>query len=76
VSDCGDGNEAAAGPFHNTPLTDVSITVNSQIDGGTATIVECTNDGLDGTTDAVGDGTFAVTGQEPQVIECTITVDP
>ena len=27
--------------FNNTPLTDVSITVDSQVDGGTATVVDC-----------------------------------
>ncbi len=62
--------------FHNTPLTDVSISVNSQVDGGTATIVDCDNNALDGTTGANGDGTFSTTNEEPQVIQCTITIDP
>ena len=62
--------------FHNTPLTDVSITINSQINGGTATQVDCNNNALDGTTGANGDGTFSTTNQEPQVIQCTITIDP
>jgi hypothetical protein len=62
--------------FSNTPLTDVSISVNSQVDGGTATIVDCDNNALDGTTGANGDGTFSTTNEEPQVIQCTITIDP
>lgn len=63
-------------PFGNTPLTDVSISVNSQVDGGTKTIVDCDNNALDGTTGANGDGTFSTTNEEPQVIQCTITIDP
>ena len=35
--------------FSNTPLTDVSITINSQVDGGTASTVSCTPDGPNGT---------------------------
>jgi hypothetical protein len=62
--------------FHNTPLTDVSISINSQVDGGTATTVSCDNDALDGTTNPNGDGTFSTTNEEPQVIQCTITIDP
>jgi hypothetical protein len=62
--------------FHNTPLTDVSITINSQINGGTASQVDCDNNALDGTTGANGDGTFSTTNEEPQVIQCTITIDP
>jgi hypothetical protein len=75
-SSCGDGNEAAAGPFSNTPLTDVSITVGSQVPGGTATVVDCNDNDLDGTTDADGNRTFSDTDLEPQVITCTITIDP
>ena len=71
---CASGAETVS--FVNTPLTDVSITVNSQIDGGTATVVDCSADGLDGTTAANGDGTFDDTDLEPQVITCTITIDP
>jgi hypothetical protein len=62
--------------FENMPLTDVSISVNSQVEGGTATDVDCDNDALDGTTGANGDGTFSTTNEEPQVIQCTITIDP
>jgi hypothetical protein len=68
------GGETVA--FSNTPKTDVTITVNSQVDGGTASTIECDNDGLDGTSDANGDVTKSVTDQLPQTINCTITIDP
>jgi hypothetical protein len=62
--------------FSNTPLTDVSISINSQVNGGTASTINCSNDGLDGSTDANGDVTKSVTGQLPQTITCTIVIDP
>jgi hypothetical protein len=62
--------------FSNTPLTDVSITINSQVDGGTKTVVNCDDDSLDGETGANGDGTFSTTNEQPHVITCTINIDP
>jgi len=62
--------------FHNTPLTNVTVTVNSQIDGGTASTVDCDNNALDFSTGANGDGTKTASDQEPQTIHCTIVIDP
>ena len=63
--------------FGNTPLTDVTVSIDSQVAGGTATNVDCDNDALDFDTDATsGDGSATASDQEPQVIHCTITVDP
>ena len=62
--------------FHNTPLTDLSVTVNSQVDGGTASTVSCTPDGPSGSTGANGDGTFSDTDLEPGTYTCTIVIDP
>jgi hypothetical protein len=62
--------------FHNTPLTDVSVTVDSQVDGGTASTVTCTPDGPSGTTGANGDGTFSDTNLEPGTYTCTVVIDP
>ena len=39
-SDCGDGNEAKLS-FHNTPLTNVTVSVDSQVVGGTASKINC-----------------------------------
>jgi hypothetical protein len=73
----GNGNTVS---FSNTPLTDLSITINSQVNGGTASTVDCDNGGPDGSTDANGDGTFAVTNLPPkegvETITCTIVIDP
>jgi Prealbumin-like fold domain len=62
--------------FHNTPLTDLSVTVNSQIDGGTASTVSCTPDGPSGSTGANGDGTFSDTNLIPGTYTCTVVIDP
>src|SRR6266536_1807539 len=62
--------------FHNTPLTDLSVTINSQVDGGTASTVTCTPDGPSGSTGANGDGTFSDTNLTPGTYTCTIVIDP
>ena len=81
-STCGDGNEASVS-FGNTPLTDVTVSVNSQIDGGTASIIVCTDpDGnvSDGSTGVNGDGSVTVNDLEPTAptvtLTCEVTVDP
>jgi Prealbumin-like fold domain len=62
--------------FHNTPLTNLSITVDSQVVGGTASTVSCTPDGPSGSTGAGGDGTFNDTGLVPGTYTCTVVIDP
>jgi hypothetical protein len=73
----GGGNTVS---FHNTPLTDLSISINSQVDGGTASSVSCTNGGPNGSTEANGDGTFNANNLQPTAvgseIVCTIVIDP
>jgi Prealbumin-like fold domain len=77
-ADCDDnpyGGESVS--FVNTPLTDVTISVNSQVAGGTDTIVDCDVNDLDlDTDDATGDGSVTETNLQPQIITCTITIDP
>jgi Prealbumin-like fold domain len=77
-STCGDGNEAPVS-FHNTPLTDVTVSVDSQVDGGTASVIDCGPAGST-TTGANGDGSLNVDDLEPTApdatVTCTITVDP
>ena len=69
--------------FHNTPLTDVTVTVDSQVDGGTSSVIDC--GGTNATTTdpdppANGDGSVTVTDLEPTApgvtLTCTITIDP
>lgn len=69
----GNGNAVA---FSNTPLTDVSISIDSLEPGGTASTVNCDN-GASGATGAGGDGTVVVANDaQPATIVCTIVVDP
>ena len=82
-SSCDDGNEAEVS-FGNTPLTDVTISVDSQVDGGTASTIECTDiDGnvSSGSTEADGDGSLTVSDLPPNApdvvtLTCTIIIDP
>src|SRR5215216_878228 len=68
-STCGDGNEAAAGPFHNTPLTNISVSVDSQVSGGTASTIDCEppvgNPPDPTSTNADGDGSLTLSDKEP-----------
>ncbi|HET7369029.1 MAG TPA: prealbumin-like fold domain-containing protein [Gaiella sp.] len=75
VGDCDSG--ATAVSFSNSPLTDVTISVDSKADGGTATSVDCTGTDLDFTTGTNGDGSDTsdvVAGSKTYT--CTITIDP
>jgi hypothetical protein len=66
--------------FHNTPLTDISVAVNSQIDGGTASTITCkasdNSTVASGSTDANGDGSVSASDLEPDTYTCTVVVDP
>jgi hypothetical protein len=85
VSTCGDGNEAGVS-FANTPLTDVTVTVDSQVDGGTASTIRCWDGAISGDADhsantgTNGDGTLDIEDLLPTdpaaTITCVITVDP
>ena len=69
---------ATAVSFSNSPLTDVTISVDSKVDGGTASTVDCSDNSLDFSTGTNGDGskttTPSVAGSKS--ITCTITIDP
>jgi Prealbumin-like fold domain len=59
--------------FHNTPLTNITVSVDSQIDGGTSsTISGCAS----GSTGANGDGSATATDLEPGTYTCTVVIDP
>jgi hypothetical protein len=81
-STCGDANEAMV-TFRNTPLTNVTVSVDSQIDGGTASTIVCTDADANvsnGSTGANGDGSLTVEDLLPTyptvTLTCEITVDP
>jgi hypothetical protein len=88
-STCTSGNGVVAS-FENIPLTDVTVTVDSQIAGGTATVIECwdgaiTGDpeytkSIPGTSPDNGDGSLEIEDLRPTdpavTLTCEITVDP
>jgi len=64
--------------FENIPLTDITVSVDSQVDGGTSSTITC-GDEDPVTTDPDGDGSTTLTDLEPNVpdgIVCTIVIDP
>jgi hypothetical protein len=70
-STCGDGNEAAA-DFHNTPLTDVTVSVDSLVPGGTSSTIDC----VSASAGPGDDVSLTLDDQEPGTITCTIVIDP
>ncbi len=75
-SDC-DG--PATVTFTNMPLTNITVSVNSQIDGGTASTIDCdaaADPPFDAVTGANGDGSFNKNNLLPGTYVCTIIIDP
>jgi hypothetical protein len=80
----GPDTDKASVTFVNTPLTDVTVSVDSQVDGGTASTIVCVDAGdnvvVQDITNAPGD--VQVTAQDllptapGATLVCTITVDP
>jgi hypothetical protein len=64
--------------FHNIPLTNVTLSVNSQVVGGTASHIVCNDQEAD--TAADGDGSLTLSDLEPSApgvtVTCTVVVDP
>jgi len=76
---CSSGSKAMVS-FSNTPLTDLSVSVNSQVDGGTASTINCvdaaSNPVASGSTNANGDGSASATDLRPNTYTCTVVIDP
>jgi hypothetical protein len=68
--------------FSNTPLTNITVSVDSQVDGGTASTIQCVDEAVppntvgSGSTGANGDGSAAANDLEPGTYTCTVVVDP
>lgn len=66
--------------FHNTPLTNITVSVDSQVDGGTSSTIVCkaadNSTVASGSTGANGDGSATASDLEPGTYTCTIVVDP
>ena len=65
--------------FSNTPLTNLSVSVDSQVVGGTDSQITCTPPGapngfLD--TPSTGDGTLSLANLEPGTYTCVVVIDP
>jgi hypothetical protein len=65
--------------FHNTPLSDITVSFSSQVTGGTAATIDC--DGLtatppDGTPSDFDDTSETFEDLEPGTYTCTVVVDP
>jgi hypothetical protein len=78
-SDCGDGDEATVS-FHNTPLTNLSVAVDSQVPGGTHSSIVCEDAGgvigSAGTGFDTDDVNLGVNDLEPGTYTCTVVIDP
>lgn len=66
--------------FRNTPLTNLTASVDSQIDGGTSSTIVCTNSlgqtVASGSSGANGDGSATAPDLEPGTYTCTVVIDP
>ena len=73
---CADANGVTAS-FENTPLTDVDITIDSQVEGGTSTTITCFDaDGNEVDSVTVSDGSLSLDDLPPQILDCEINIDP
>lgn len=70
---CGSGNEAGVA-FGNTPLTNITVSVDSQVVGGTKSTITCGLVSAD--TGAGGDGSLAINNLVPGTYSCTVVIDP
>lgn len=66
---------------NNTPKTDITVSVNSQVDGATSSTITCEDENgktVAGpkTTGETGDGSVSSTGLLPGEYTCTVVVDP
>ena len=77
---CGDASYVGESvTFHNTPLSNITVSFESQVSGGTAAQISCT--GLtatppDGTPSAFDDTSETFKNLEPGTYNCTVVVDP
>ena len=58
--------------FHNTPLTNLTVSVDSQVTGGTSSTIDC----VVGSAGPGEDITLNVNDLEPGTYTCTVVIDP
>jgi hypothetical protein len=81
MAGCGDATYVGENvSFHNTPLTDITVSVDSQVAGGTSSTISCkasdNSTVASGSTDAGGDGSTTASDLVPDTYTCTVVVDP
>jgi hypothetical protein len=83
AADCDEANAGAVKEFINTPLTKISVSVDSLVAGGTFSSIDCyvtgSPDGVieeDGITDLVDDISLELNNLEPGNITCDFVIDP
>jgi uncharacterized surface anchored protein len=65
--------------FHNTPLSNITVSFESQVTGGTASKISCTGltaDPADSTPNDFNDTSETFKNLEPGTYNCTVVVDP
>ena len=79
VAENTDCDTATPVTFTNVPLTDLTVTLNSQVDGGTFSSVDCEPTAADPDlplTSGNGDGTVTIPNLRPDTYVCTVVIDP
>ncbi len=81
---CGGADDSNTVSFHNTPLTDLTVSVDSQVDGGTFSSIEC-DATVEEPDDAApdiplsamqDDPSVTIEDLEPGTYTCVVVIDP
>jgi hypothetical protein len=65
--------------FHNTPLSNITVSFSSQVTGGTVSKISCTGltaEPADATPDDFDDTSETFEDLEPGTYDCRVVVDP
>ncbi|WP_353816018.1 SpaA isopeptide-forming pilin-related protein [Agromyces sp. SYSU T00266] len=73
-----DCNDDPSVTFTNVPLTNLTVSVDSQVDGGTFSSISCDVAGSDTVSlgDMMDDPSITIDDLEPRTVVCTIVIDP
>jgi len=76
---CSDASGQLLYSFTDTPLTDLTITVTTEVTGGTSSTITCvstSNTGIGNSPQSGGTATVTANGLTPGIYTCTVVVDP
>ena len=74
TANCSDDPDGEEVSFTNTPLTNITVSVDSRVDGGTKSTIDCGAGVVP--TGQGGDGSTTRNNLEPGTYTCTVVVDP